>query len=484
MGPKVLAIPRGSGGQKVSAPGRSSSRKLPILAAHLVGRQLAREAGEDARRHPHLAVLADREGEVVDRILGLALLDHAHLDVEEGAGDVERAQPVDELAGPVFRGLFEVERLLQIAGVEGAVAVERGHEARARVEVDVEEARLALVLQLVAHRGAEEAVLLEPLGHLAIGVAQGGLVDARARAHAVGLLEIADLAIEGRLDDEDALLHRPRLAGDDVDGEHHLVGLIGVGRVGPHRREGEAVLLVVVAHPRGDVGELRRRHLAAHGDARGLQHLALIERAALDLDGRDQAAGQHVDAQDDAAFLGVHLHVGAPDLRRGQHLAHDPPRRLRRGGLARAHARDRGRGRPAAADGDHLDAADWLAHELGRGDLGEIGGAGAEAGVLAREERLGPRRVGRRRRSVGPQRDRRDRAREDRQQGAEETAGGTDQGRIDAESLKDGGGPARRQGARRLPCSFRRFQPGSTFSPPPARGATGPRRRVLGGIHE
>src|SRR6185436_3683556 len=59
------------------------------LAADAIRRERGAEAREDAPPHAHLAVLADREREVVDGLVRGAALLPLDLDVEEAAREVE-----------------------------------------------------------------------------------------------------------------------------------------------------------------------------------------------------------------------------------------------------------------------------------------------------------------------------------------------------------------------------------------------------------
>ncbi len=391
---------RGSTAPKGSAPGSSSTRKLSISPPMSSGEKLPLEAGEEPPGDPHLLVLAEREREVVDRILGPALLEHAHLHVEEAARDVERAQALDQLAAPRVGDLLQVERGDEAFGVEGAVAVERGHEARAGEDADLERAPCAAALDRVVHLRAEEPVLAEHLAEVPVGLRERGLVGAGAAGDLVAVPEVADLVVEGRVghehrlgrgvwgvsphrnrlgrwvwgavraDEEDALCDGAWIARLDVEREDHAVGLVGVGGLGVHLRVGEPVALVEAAHARGDRRQVRRGELAAGRDLRRVERLRPVEHTAVDLHRIvDEPAREHVDAQHHAAPLGERLHGGARVLARAQRLAHQPPRRPGARRFARAHRPERERRRPAPAHGDHVDALDRLAREIGRGRL-------------------------------------------------------------------------------------------------------------------
>ncbi len=390
------------------------------LEAQLVRRDVRAEAGEHPPGDAHLAVLVDRELQVVHRVLGLALFGHAHLGVEEAAGDVEGAQALHQLPVAGVGGLAQVERLLQIAAVERPVAVERGDEARPRQQVHVEVGVGALGDPRVPHLRAEEAVLAEHLAEIAIGVGEGRLVGARAGAHLVVRLEGPHLAIGRGLDDEHALRDRARRARLDLDGEDDGVLPIGVARVAAHLGRGEAALLVEAAHAPAHVVEPGDGELAARGDPGRVQRLRHLERAAGDLDGADEPPREHVDPQHHAPVLRVRLDVGPREVPRAQRLPHHAARGLRARRLAPLHRRERQRRPPAPAHHDHLDAPHGLAHQLARGRLAQAEHRGPERGLLVREEGRRARGLRRRRRlRARPRPERRRGERESHERGAE-----------------------------------------------------------------
>ena len=294
------------------------------LATEVVGREgLRGQAREDAPRDRDPRVLADREGEVVDRLVGATALDGGDLGVEEAAERVEVPEPIDELVGLPLRLFLEVERLGELVGVEGAVPVEGREDARAGVEVDVDVAVVVDAALRVADVGAVEAVLLQEIDHLAIGFGERDLVEASALADLVFLLERSELFVLARVDDEDALGDAPRLARGDGDGEDDAFGVVGVGGVDRDVRARIAALHVEVSDALGDLRQKGRGDLGAlRRDLGGVEGLADFEDAALNLDARDDAAGQHADDEAHAVAFGEHVDGRAGDASAGERLAH------------------------------------------------------------------------------------------------------------------------------------------------------------------
>ena len=99
----------------------------------------------------------------------------------------------------------------------------------------------------------------EQLGHLAVGLGEGGLVDAGADAEAVALLERAELPVRARLDDEDALATTRGAPASMSRARTTCDGLVGVDGADRDRGRGEAVLRVERADAGADLGERRRR---------------------------------------------------------------------------------------------------------------------------------------------------------------------------------------------------------------------------------
>ena len=361
---------------------------------------------------------------MVDRIGDPALLGGGDLDVEEAAGDVEGADPLDELGDATVGRLLQAERDGELIGVEGAVTVEGGHELRPGIDVDVEVRRRAYGAQRVADLGARKPLLPEQVGELAVSVAEGLLVDARALPYAVLRLEVAHLSIGAGIDHEDALddgARRPRL---DLDRDHDLGRVVGVRGVDLDLGRRKAMVGVVAPYARAHLIEQGRCDLALLRDLGRVQRVGRLERPAADLDRRDDAPREQVDPEDGAVALGQRLDRGSRELPGVERLSHRSAPRLEAQRLTGPDARERRRGGPPAPADLDLDPADRLAGERKGRPVLELGHRRALRLIFPGVDRLLAGRGGRGRLRVraGPEH------RDDEDQKGEQRAEGSHQG--------------------------------------------------------
>ncbi len=371
------------------------------LIADLVGIDRRVEAEPGASVDAHARVLADLEADVHHRAALDQLGARDDLDVEEATRDVVLREPRLEILDRERLRAAGAHGVAELIVVEGEVALEAQDPQRPAVDVDVEEGVRSDRARRVPHLRVPEARVEQRGRERTIGLGERGLVEPIAGLQIVAVLERAHVAIEPRVDHEDALRDEPGRTRLHVHHDERVERVVERDRAHAHLGRGEAVLRVVALDALGDRGIGARRELRARPEPRRAQGRGAVEHATLEIDARDDPARRRVDPEHGAFAFGPGLRrqlrvaPGVAELahRRarelvverlpGAHAIEAVPERRASLRVDELHAQQRPADEPlrhlARRDRQHADALDRHAHP-GLVGLGRVLGERAPGG--------------------------------------------------------------------------------------------------------